>query len=358
MRHGLVPVIVPELKTITIGGAVSGCSIESMSFRHGGFHDSCLEYEVVTSAGDVLVCTPTNENQLLFQMMHGTFGTLGVLSRLTFRLIRAAPFVHVSYERHASLPAYQDAIWRHFQKADAGDVDFMDGFINSPADCVLCVGRFVEHAPYTNRYDWTKIYYESTRRRPDDYLRTPDYYFRYDHGVTNVHPKSFLGRLAFGKLLGSTQLLRLAETFHAVLPAEKPDVTLDMFLPFSRVGAFMEWYAAELGHFPLWCVPYRRVRDYEWLSGRFYEGLEDTLFLDLAIYGMKQTGERNCYRLMEEKLAELGGLKTLISHNYYSEGEFWQIWNKPNYDRAKAMADPQHVFRDLYTKTCRTAQGR
>src|SRR5262245_41728104 len=32
LKHGLVPIVVPELATITVGGAVSGCSIESMSF--------------------------------------------------------------------------------------------------------------------------------------------------------------------------------------------------------------------------------------------------------------------------------------------------------------------------------------
>ena len=53
LRHGLVPIVVPELKTITIGGAVSGCSIESMSYRYGGFHDTCLEYEVITATGEV-----------------------------------------------------------------------------------------------------------------------------------------------------------------------------------------------------------------------------------------------------------------------------------------------------------------
>src|SRR5665647_65447 len=53
IKHGLVPVVVPELKTITIGGAVAGCSIESMSFVHGGFHDTCLEYEVITATGEV-----------------------------------------------------------------------------------------------------------------------------------------------------------------------------------------------------------------------------------------------------------------------------------------------------------------
>src|SRR5690606_17571156 len=73
LRHGLVPKCVPELKTITIGGAVAGCSIESMSFRFGGFHDSCREYEVVTGTGEVLTATPDGEHALIFQMMHGAF---------------------------------------------------------------------------------------------------------------------------------------------------------------------------------------------------------------------------------------------------------------------------------------------
>ena len=77
---------------------VGGCSIESMSFVHGGFHDTCLEYEVITARGEVLACTPDNEHHLVFQMMHGSFGTLGILSKLTFKLIPAKPFVQVVYE--------------------------------------------------------------------------------------------------------------------------------------------------------------------------------------------------------------------------------------------------------------------
>jgi hypothetical protein len=107
----------------------------------------------------------------------------------------------------------------------------------------------------------------------------------------------------------------------------------------------------------LWCVPYRRARDYEWLVPAFYDRLEDEMFLDLAIYGMKQTGDVNYHRLMEEKLRELGGIKTLIAHNYYPEDEFWTIWNKPNYDAAKAVTDPKNVFRDVYKKMCKAAMG-
>ena len=42
LADGLVPKVVPELEGITLGGAVAGCSVESMSFRYGGFHDTCL----------------------------------------------------------------------------------------------------------------------------------------------------------------------------------------------------------------------------------------------------------------------------------------------------------------------------
>jgi FAD/FMN-containing dehydrogenase len=356
LRHGLMPLVVPELETITIGGAVAGCSLESTSFAVGGFHDTCLEYEVVTAEGEVLVCRPDNQNALLFQMMHGTFGTLGVLSKLTFRLAPAKPFVHVVYERSRSLPEFEEAVSRH---AEAHDLDFMDAMIHAPDDYVLCAGRFVDDAPYANRYDWLKVYYESTRTRADDYLRTRDYLFRYDRGVTRVHPKSLLGRLFLGKLIGSSEILRLAERLHRFLPDARPDVTLDVFVPLSRAAPFLSWYERAIGHYPLWCVPYARVRDYEWLSPGFYRGMGDRMFLDLAIYGCKQPrGGPNLYRLIEEELLEIGGMKTLISHNYFTEDEFWRIWNKDSYAAAKAIADPNDLFRDLYTKTCKAAQGR
>ncbi|MEW6364049.1 MAG: FAD-binding oxidoreductase [Acidobacteriota bacterium] len=353
---GLVPIVVPELKTITIGGAVAGCSIESMSYVYGGFHDTCVEYEIITAKGDVLTCTPENEHSLIFQMMHGSFGTVGILSRLVFRLIPAKPFVHLRHETHTSIDSYLASIWSHFERRDVG---FMDGIIHSPSHLVLCVGDFVDSAPYTNRYDWLKVYYQSTAKRREDYLTTPHYFYRYDKGVTNVHPRSFLGRLLFGKFLGSSEILRLAEKLRwLLLSDDRPTVTVDTFLPFSRLKEFLEWYAEDFGHFPLWVVPYRRVHDYEWLSDRFWTGLHDELMIDIAIYGMKQRGDTNYYRLMEEKLQELNGIKTLISYNYYSEDEFWQIFNRRNYDTVKAITDPDNIFRNLYEKTCRAAMGR
>jgi FAD/FMN-containing dehydrogenase len=355
LKHGLVPIVVPELKTITIGGAISGCSIESMSFVRGGFHDTCCEYEVITATGDVLTCTPDNEHRLVFEMIHNSFGTLGILSKLTFELVPAKPFVHVTYETYETLEEYRAAIWRHFEARDA---DFMDGIIHARDCWVLCMGRFIDHAPYASNYDWVKVYYQSTRTRRDDYLRTADYFFRYDRGVTNVRPKSLLARVLFGKLMSSTQWLELANRVHWLLPRERPTVTVDVFVPFGNVPDFMRWYDDAVGFYPIWCVPYKRVNDYPWLVDSYWAELKDTLFVDLAIYGMKQPDGRNIHRELEQELMAVKGLKTLISHNYYSRDEFWQLYNKPNYDAVKRITDPDNQFRDIYDKMCIAAMGR
>jgi len=354
MKYDLVPIIVPELKTITIGGAVAGCSIESMSYKHGGFHDTCLEYEIITAKGNVLICTPNNENNLLFQMVHGTFGTLGIISKLKFKLIPAKPSVKVTYEKYNNIEDYKSAIWGHYENKD---VDFMDGIIHSPTEYVLSVANFVDEAPYTHNYGWMRIYYLSTKKRKEDYLKTPDYFFRYDKGVTNVNPKSFLGRFFFGKFINSTRTLKLVEKFRRLIPPDKIPITVDVFIPFSKVNNFMEWYKKEVNHFPLWCVPYKFVRGYEWLSADFLLKTKDELILDLAIYGMKKKGDKNYYKIIEDELMNIGGIKTLISSNYYSESDFWKIWNKENYDKVKRKTDPNNIFRDLYTKTCRTMMG-
>lgn len=354
LARGLVPLTVPEQKTITIGGAVAGCSIESMSFMYGGFHDSCLEYEVITAKGEVLACTPDNENKLVFQMMNGTFGTLGIISKLKFRLVPAKKYVKVTNEKYRSVEEYKAAIWRHYKDRD---YDFMDGLIYSLSECVLCMGSFVDEAPYAHNYDWTRIYYEMARRDREDYLKTIDYFFRYDAGTTHVDVKSPLGRLLLGRFLGSTNVLRVANLFHGLIPPEKIPVIIDVFLPFSKLGDFLRWHEEETRYFPLWCVPYKAVRKYEWISEEYFAGMDEELLIDIAIYSMKTEDNERYYRRLEEKLMELGGLKTLISNNYYSEDEFWKVWNKRNYEEAKRVTDPGNVFRGLYEKTVRAARG-
>jgi FAD/FMN-containing dehydrogenase len=355
LAHGLMPMVVPELASITVGGAVAGCALESTSFRRGGFHDTCLAYEVITTAGDVLYCTPDNRHALVFEMMHGSFGTLGILSALVFRLAPTKRYVAMRYTHHDTLDRYLDAIVATSRPDSAAD--FIDGILHTPTCNALAVGTFCDAAPYHHAYDWTRVYYRSTRERDEDYLATYDYLFRYDRGVTSVTPSSWLGRLVLGKLATSARVMWLVNHVPRLIAHERPTVTLDVFVPLSRVPRFLRWYEHVVGHYPLWCVPYRRVRDYPWLAPSFYAGMTDELFLDLAIYGLRQYGGPELYRQIEQELREVGGIKTLIAHNYYSEDEFWQIWNRDNHQAVKAITDPRGLLRDLYEKTCRAAMG-
>jgi hypothetical protein len=351
LTYNLVPLIVPELKTITVGGAVAGGGVESMSFRYGVFHDTCLEYELVTGTGQIIHCSPEKDPEV-FGMVHSSFGTLGILTRLKFRLLPAAPFVHLDYLRFSSLESFLAALRGHSERRD---VDFMDGIVHSPREFVLCLGRFVKEAPYTHSYLWN-IYYRSTRNREKDYLRTYDYLFRYDResfwnsrnfGLEN----KLLRLLAFPVALGSTRMLSLARRF-PFLVKDPPDVAADVLLPFAQVGAFFEWYLDVFNYFPLWILPCRIEKMYPFINPGFIGDLENLFYVECGIFGFRQDGRVDYYRVLEEKVFELKGVKALITHNHYDESTFWKIFDKQRYQRVKAMTDPHNLFRDIYHKTC------
>ena len=58
LARGVMPLVVPQLKTITLGGAVTGLGIESTSFRHGLPHESVRAMDVLLADGDVVTATP------------------------------------------------------------------------------------------------------------------------------------------------------------------------------------------------------------------------------------------------------------------------------------------------------------
>jgi FAD/FMN-containing dehydrogenase len=353
LPHGLLPTVVPELEGITLGGAVAGCSVESMSFRYGGFHDSALEYEVVTGDGRVVTLSPEHEPDL-FHMIHGSYGTLGILTRLRFRLVPAKPYVRMEYRRFATAESFAEAM---HARISAADVDFIDAIVHGPDAFVLCLGRFVDQAPYTSDYRWLDIFYKSTATREEDYLTTFDYCFRYDtecHWLTKTLPPLEWKpvRFAIGKLvLGSENLIRWSKRLEPLLGLKKrPDVVVDVFIPSRRFLDFWRWYERDYPFYPLWVIPYRIPAPYPWLSPAHAARMNDQLFLDCAVYGKRNDGPVDASAVLEEKTFELDGIKTLISRNHYSPERFWQIYDRSGYEAAKAKLDPRRVFPGLYEK--------
>ena len=103
LPHGLMPLVVPQLKTITLGGAVTGLGIESSSFRNGCPHESVLEMDVLTGAGEVVTATPDGEHRDLFYGFPNSYGSLGYALRLRIELEPVAPYVHLRHVRFARI---------------------------------------------------------------------------------------------------------------------------------------------------------------------------------------------------------------------------------------------------------------
>src|ERR1700760_2897490 len=109
LPHGLMPTVVPQLKTITLGGAVAGLGIESSSFRNGLPHEAVLDMDVLTGAGEIVTASPT-ENPDLFETFPNSYGSLGYTVRLRIALEPVEPYVALHHVRFGDLDSLSAAI--------------------------------------------------------------------------------------------------------------------------------------------------------------------------------------------------------------------------------------------------------
>ncbi|MGD8590645.1 MAG: FAD-binding protein, partial [Chromatiales bacterium] len=176
LTHQLMPAVVPQLKSITIGGAAAGVGIEATSFRQGLVHETLLELEVLVGDGRVLTCTPDNEYNDLFFAFPNSYGSLGYALRLKARTLPVQPFVRVEHRRYHDAGAF----FADLETRCNGEADFIDGVVFGPDEFYLNQARFVDSAPRVSDYTYRDIYYRSIRDKPVDHLKTRDYIWRWD----------------------------------------------------------------------------------------------------------------------------------------------------------------------------------
>src|SRR5688572_17149470 len=126
LAHGVMPTVVPQLKTITLGGAVAGVGIESSSHRYGLVHDGMLELDVLAGDGRVVGCTRDNAHADLFFGFPNSYGTLGYALRVKVQTIPVRKYVRLEHLGFSSGEDYFAALERVLR---SGDADFIDGTI-------------------------------------------------------------------------------------------------------------------------------------------------------------------------------------------------------------------------------------
>src|SRR5215831_5246276 len=182
LRHGLMPLVVPQLKTITLGGAVTGLGIESSSLRSGMPHESVTEMEILTGDGRVVTASNVNEHAALYRGFPNSYGTLGYALSLTIELEPAAPYVHLRHFRFGTPEACMEAVAQIAQDGGLSGhrADFVDGTVFGLDEMYLTVGAFSDVGPWLSDYTRERIYYRSIRGPKEDFLTIRDYLWRWD----------------------------------------------------------------------------------------------------------------------------------------------------------------------------------
>jgi len=362
LAYAVMPAVVPQLKTITLGGAVAGVGIEASSHRHGLVHETVRELDILAGDGRVYSCTPENEHADLFYGFPNSYGTLGYALRVKAGAIPVKPYVRLEHLPFPHAEAFFSQIERHCRE---GDADFIDGTLFSPDRLFLTLGRFEDHAPWTSDYTYEHIYYRSIPEKREDWLTTRDFIWRWDTDwfwcSKNVLAQNPLIRRLYGrKRLGSrtyTRIMRwnsrvgLTATLDRLLGLRSESVIQDVDIPLARAQAFLEFYAREIDIWPVWICPIgpQPAAPRYTLYPMRNEWYVNFGFWDV-IRTRKAHGRGHFNRRIEQKVAELGGIKSLYSDSFFPEAEFWNTYGGEAYRGLKAKYDPEGVFPDLYAK--------
>ena len=363
LAQGVMPAVVPQLKTITLGGALAGVGIESSSHRYGLVHDTVLEVDVLLGDGRVVTCTRDNQHADLFYGFPNSYGTLGYALRVRAKVIPVKPYVHLTHLPFEDSRLFFEQLGAHLKASAA---DFVDGVVFGKNRLFLTLGRFVESAPYTSDYTYKNIYYRSIAEKREDYLTVKDYLWRWDtdwfwcsKNVLAQNPlvrrllygKDRLGSKTYQKIMRWNSRVGVTKKIEGLLGLHSESVIQDVDIPLSRAAEFSEFYAREIALWPQWICPIGPQPH----SGRFsLYPVRDEWYVNFGFWDVKRTREAHppghFNRMIEREVNALGGIKSLYSDSFFPEDEFSSLYGGEFFRKLKAKYDAGGAFPDLYAK--------
>ena len=371
LPHGFIPFVVPQLRTITLGGAVTGLGIESTSFRNGLPHESVLEMDILTGSGEIVTATPDGEHADLFEAFPNSYGSLGYATRLKIKLEKVPPYVRL---RHVRMADAAEAVTAIATITESGQwhgerVDGLDGTAFSPDEIYLTLATFVSEPVRVSDYTGQQVYYRSIQSREIDALTMNDYIWRWDtdwfwcsgaFGAQNkwirrVWPSRYRRSDVFHKIVGLDEKLGIIKTLDRIkkIPGRER-VIQDIEVPLSKVPEFLEWFDAEVGMRPVWLCPLRTTRS--WPAYPLETG---EIYVNAGFWGTVEVpadappGLVN--RRIEDAVHAMGGHKSLYSEAFYDQATFDQMYGGEVLAAVRGRYDPQGRLSTLYEKAVRNS---
>ncbi|OQO05131.1 hypothetical protein B0A48_08151 [Cryoendolithus antarcticus] len=349
---GLMPPVVMEFPAITVGGGFAGTAGESSSFKHGLFDKTITKLEMILANGEVVEAS-YDVRPDLFHAAAGSFGTLGVITLLEMPLFEAKPYVEVIYTTVTSM---EDAVTTIEDLTANPSIDYLEGIMYSLTSGIIISGRLVS-APssaaqihrFTRPSDpWFYLHAESRLHQPKpvpDYVPLKDYLFRYDRGSFwagtyafsyFLTPFNALTRKHLDPLLHNDVMYRALHVSHLA----DEYVVQDIGFPYATATEFVGYLDEACGFYPLWLCPLKMPDSNLSLRPQnpaaFAEGARSKgMMLNIGLWG---PGPQNydafvhLNRAIERKTTELGGLKCFYAQGFFTEEEFWGVYDRGWYE--------------------------
>ncbi|TDZ94915.1 FAD binding domain protein [Mycobacteroides salmoniphilum] len=371
LPHGLSPLVVPQLKTITLGGAVTGLGIESASFRNGLPHESVLEMDILTGSGEIITASP-HQHVDLYRGFPNSYGTLGYSVRLRIELEPVTPFVALRHIRFHNLDELVTAMESIVGSAtfQGERVDYLDGVVFTAGESYLTLGTQTDAPGPVSDYTGQQIYYRSIRHADgtsNDRLTIHDYLWRWDtdwfwcsraFGAQNprirrLWPRKYRRSSVYWKMIGLDQRYDIADRIERLNGrAARERVVQDVEVPIMNTAEFLRWFLDEVPIEPVWLCPLR-LRDSE--GWPLYPIRSGQTYVNIGFWSSVPAGstEGATNRLIERKVSELGGHKSLYSESFYPRDEFEALYGGEHYRTLKKTYDPDNRLLDLYAKAVR-----
>jgi FAD/FMN-containing dehydrogenase len=379
LPQGFVPLVVPQLRTITIGGAVTGLGIEAASFRNGLPHESVVEMRILTGDGEVVTARPDGEHAELFRTFPNSYGSLGYALDLVIELEPAQPYVALRHIRFDRLTALVEAVGHLMDTRtwDGQRVDFVDGVVFGPREAYLSLGRWTDDLEGQTRpsdYTGQDVFYRSIQTRRTDVLTAYDYLWRWDTDwfwcsrafgaqrptVRRFWPRHLRRSDVYWKIVAFENRHHVLGRINRVrgLP-DRERVVQDVEVPLDRTAEFVEWFLREVPIEPIWLCPiqlrHREIRaDGAAPPWPLYPMRRDERYVNVGFWSTvaiepgRRDGDVN--RMIEEEVTRLGGHKSLYSDAYYDEATFAALYGGAAYEPVKRRHDPMGRFPTLYEK--------
>ena len=130
-------------------------------------------------------------------------------------------------------------------------------------------------------------------------------------------------------------------------------VVQDVEVPIERTAEFLHWFLANVPIEPIWLCPLR-LRDDSRTGGAWplYPLRPHHTYVNIGFWSSVPVGPEEGYtnKMIERRVSELDGHKSLYSDAYYSPDEFDDLYGGETYKTVKKTYDPDSRLLDLYAK--------